>query len=367
MTARGRRPANDVERLLGFLRDLLPAFCERYANTSPDRFVTVSKTTRPDGRPSPDEARAFFRGIEGGVISVDKHGYVSFLESGAPPRWGPLWLLRRNSASAPETTVHVWWELLTQIMAFVELVLDHGWQPRRVGVDIDADTFDVGMFAEGGEDVLIAGEVKPTSAGLAKLLAEMRSCAEMGCSAGTRHATDGHKKYLGLRRVQPEFFWAVAPGVRSLFRVRVSGDRAALEPVEGLPTPATVTRRSKTRGPAAPRRQGAGSTRPNHAPGDPVAKGRFPIGSYVRGRAMQHGTETSRRYRLVAIDDEGPLLHEIWQETDPDGIKRFKHGRDDHIRGVVTDLLAPEAPQTVSTGTPGGETEEEFWARMSSL
>ena len=73
---------------------------------------------------------------------------------------GAVALFSRNSKSEPNTAVLLWWELLTQVMAVVELVLDHGWSQDQVGVDIDRDTFDVGVYLPG------ASELQPHVAGV---------------------------------------------------------------------------------------------------------------------------------------------------------------------------------------------------------
>jgi len=52
-----------VEALEDLIRSRLPAYCSRHPNTSADRFVTVSRTARPSGRPFPDEAAAFLQGV----------------------------------------------------------------------------------------------------------------------------------------------------------------------------------------------------------------------------------------------------------------------------------------------------------------
>jgi hypothetical protein len=123
------------------------------------------------------------------------------------------------------------------------LVLDYGWPAGLVALDPRTLEFDIAGFASSAGDALmvVAGETKKTQRELAKLLAQMDAVSRSAVATANKVASDGEKKYRGLLKECPRYFWAVAPGMRRSFRVNYEGNSASLEEIPDLPSYSTIS------------------------------------------------------------------------------------------------------------------------------
>jgi hypothetical protein len=184
----------------------------------------------------PDEAIGFLRALDAGIVYVSDSGRCalpSVHRTTAKPT-EPCLFSRR-----PDGSVYLAWrEYITQVGAVASLVLDYGWPVGLVALDPRTLEFDVAGFASSGRDALmvVAGETKKTQRELSKLLTQMDAAGRSAGVPAQGSSTDGHKKYRGLLKERPQYFWAVAPGARRAFRVKYAGDSAALEEIADLPS-----------------------------------------------------------------------------------------------------------------------------------
>ena len=184
----------------------------------------------------PDEATGFLRAVDAGIVSVTDSGRCtlpSIHRASAKPTEPCLFSQRRDGS-----VYLAWREYITQVGAVASLILDYGWPVGLVALDPRTLEFDVAGFASsaGGALMIVAGETKKTQAELSRLLAQMDAATRSEVTPGRRALTDGQKKYRGLVKERPRYFWAVAPGVRKAFRVSYEGQAASLEEIADLPT-----------------------------------------------------------------------------------------------------------------------------------
>jgi hypothetical protein len=183
-----------------------------------------------------DEAIGFLRAVDAGIVRVTDSGRCtlpSIHRASAKPTEPCLFSQR------PDGSVYLAWrEYITQVGAVASLVLDYGWPVGLVALDPRTLEFDVAGFASstGGALMIVAGETKKTQTELYRLLAQMHAASRSDFTPGRRAPADGQKKFRGLLKERPPYFWAVAPGVRKSFRVTYEGQTAALEEIADLPT-----------------------------------------------------------------------------------------------------------------------------------
>lgn len=121
-----------------------------------------------------------------------------------------------------------WQEVFTQLAFAAELVLDHGWSPRQVALEVDH--LDVGAGKDPVRTPLILAEAKLNDSGRQGLDAMMSVFIELSggttatVAAGVR--SNAVPKYECLLRLRPPVFVAIAPGTRRVFDVAYDGDRA---------------------------------------------------------------------------------------------------------------------------------------------
>lgn len=173
-----------------------------------------------------DEIEGIERGIQEGLITAIGEGALEFPAFRSAKTYSLLEFWKDGRGDH----ISLWRELLIQVTAAVELVLDYGWPAPQVALEVQP--FDVSAYGLPGDpldapviDVEAKDEVSGAD-GTAKMLAVMRSCASSGLTldldTGTvlgRKPTNAENKYLGLLRRRPPVFWVVAPGERLAFDV----------------------------------------------------------------------------------------------------------------------------------------------------
>ena len=222
---------------LGKFRSILADWARRYRELTPTVDGAVALPTDFH----PDEAIGFLRALDAGIVNVTDSGRCtlpSIHRTSAKPT-EPCLFSRRHDGSV----YLAWREYITQVGAVASLILDYGWPARLVALDPRTVEFDVAGFAAPGGDALmvVAGETKKTRGELSRLLTQMGAASRPTGVSGQRSPTDGEKKYRGLLKERPQYFWAVAPGVRRAFRVKYEGDSAALEEMTDLPAYSRIT------------------------------------------------------------------------------------------------------------------------------
>lgn len=115
------------------------------------------------------------------------------------------------------------------MVAFAELVLNHGWAAPRVAFEYDA--LDVVTFDDDGA-VVVAVEAKRDEALLNRMLDEMAATTPELLAAANMNST---RKVAALARLRPRVFVAVAPGVRRMFDVTYGEVVPRLVPRDDVP------------------------------------------------------------------------------------------------------------------------------------
>src|SRR5262249_43491150 len=183
----------------------------------------------------PDEANGFLRALTTGIIEVDQVGRCSLptLHRATRKPTEPCLF-----AVKPGTVYLTWREYITQVGALARLVLDYGWPSDLVALAPRNWEFDVGCFnrRDSMARMLIAGETKKSKAELDRLLGALLKISYAQLTLGQLGRSDADKKYSGLVKEQPLYFWAVAPGVSRAYGVRCDGGRVSLEEIPDLPS-----------------------------------------------------------------------------------------------------------------------------------
>lgn len=137
-----------------------------------------------------------------------------------------------------------WREYLTQVGAVATLVSTYKWPIELVALDPRDWTFDVaGLKAiTKNSFMIIAGESKKTKKELLTLLAQMSEASESKLSASMLKSSkvDGHKKYRGLLKERPLYFWAMAPGINRYYELAYESDNVLLKEIDDLPDYPTI-------------------------------------------------------------------------------------------------------------------------------
>jgi hypothetical protein len=131
-----------------------------------------------------------------------------------------------NKKGDPNCDVHLWWEWLIQAGIIVELIKDFGYPESRISIDLGP--FDVVIHdEEEAATPLIAVETKDSAAKLRNMLNEMQT-PQTAIQNSSRKAT-------GLFEMSPRYFWAVAPELRSAYRLTKVEDFIELREVPRIP------------------------------------------------------------------------------------------------------------------------------------
>ena len=177
----------------------------------------------------PQEAGAFLRAMDSGLMTVDTCGRCRFPGVRNPSRSGYGLFYGTGE-------VWLWREWLTQAAAAAELVLDYQMAQSDIAIELDGKD-DVCAFGPDNSPLVIA-EAKEEAGGfngLRGLVEAVTACANRHETVASLVApTDHEKKYVRLLLKQPPWFWAVAPGARWAFKVTYEDGAATLEQVDRL-------------------------------------------------------------------------------------------------------------------------------------
>lgn len=174
----------------------------------------------------PDEAAAFLRAIESGIVAVDDAGYVRCAGTRPKVPEGVYSLLSKSKDGATLNT-----EYLIQFGAAAELINSFGWP--RDSVVIEAGEFDA--VIEDGLVTKVAMEAKARVTGPDGLSRLLRSVINFATSDEVPEPRDNHsRKYVDLLRrcaEGPVILWLVAAGARWTFAANRDGNRLLLSPL----------------------------------------------------------------------------------------------------------------------------------------
>lgn len=169
-----------------------------------------------------DEAEGFIRAIDASIVIVNEIGGCKLPNlhraDTKPTEVSSLFSNKKN-----HEIYLAWREYITQIGAVTSLCIDYKWPIELVALDPRDWTFDVAGFetTQKNSYMIIAGETKKTEKELIKLLSEMTEAMKNKLSllelADTKK--DGYKKYRGLLKEKPLYFWASAPGINKYYKL----------------------------------------------------------------------------------------------------------------------------------------------------
>lgn len=190
----------------------------------------------PDLRPttneiSPSDLELFFRGVDAGLIKIDRAGRFNTLDR---PKPGGRWSLLSRSTEGG------WYnaEYLPQLAAYVDAVLGLGFHPHRVLFELPASALqlDLAIVDDSGE-VFVLAEAKRDNHMLDKLLLDITN------RFGERAPDDDSKKRGDEARqlawrlwtARPPWLWLIGPGRRSAYLCSFDAG-LRLDPHPSLPT-----------------------------------------------------------------------------------------------------------------------------------
>lgn len=171
----------------------------------------------------------FFRGVDAGVIRVERGGKFNTWDR---PKPGGRWsLLSRSKAGG-------WYnaEYLPQLAAYVEAILDLGYSKERVLFELPAASLqlDLAILDDDGA-VVVLGEAKRDVGMLDKL--ERAVSERFGDVApddeSKKRGDEARQLAWRLWTVAPSFTWLIGPGRRTAFETAVAP--LTLRPLSNLP------------------------------------------------------------------------------------------------------------------------------------
>jgi hypothetical protein len=203
-----------VERLKALLSDWALGFSERRPDVGGAGLSFGIRGVRQD------EAAAFLRAIDSGIINVDDAGYVRCIGTQQKSRESIYCLFGKNGAGVALHT-----EYLIHFGAAGELVTYFGWPSDRVLVEVGE--FDAAV--EIGLQTIIAMEAKARVEGSDGLSRLMESFLKFAESPQPPVPNDNHsRKYVDLVRrcaEGPVILWLVADSARWTFNVSRNGSK----------------------------------------------------------------------------------------------------------------------------------------------
>lgn len=185
------------------------------------------------GQPlSLEEVRYFRRAVEADLLVVTDGAELLIDGFHAPKRYRLFQTYDGGSARPGRAWSWSWRECFTQVAFACELVLDHGWPPDRVALEVGAHDLGAGEQPLTKPVLLAEAKVKAQGqTGLEGMLAVFTELAGGAAAAvGTGLRQNATRKYRDLVRWRPSVFVAVAPGVRITYDVDCSGGPAVLRP-----------------------------------------------------------------------------------------------------------------------------------------
>ena len=196
------------------LSEWLPTYCD-----DPNRNYPKEGFKSDSIKVTSRDVHDFMRAIDNDIVTDIGGGRYRMPQSKAIEV-----IFWEGSVAKTPRPITLWLEPIITIAAIARLHLDYGWPKDCLGTQSEKWEFDVIAFKpQNLQNEYIAGEVKKSSKELDELLINLRkSCAEgdLDLSTATPVRINAHKKWLGLRRCQAPFFWAIGPGGDSrLFEV----------------------------------------------------------------------------------------------------------------------------------------------------
>lgn len=195
------------------------------------------------GQPlSPEEVGYFRRAVEAGLTVVDDSAVLLIDGFHVPKRYRLFQSYVGGTTTPGRVRSWSWRECFTQLAFACELVLDHGWAPAHVALEVGAHDLGAGEEPLTHPILLAEAKVKATGqGGLAGMLAVFGELAGgPPAMVGNGVRENATRKYRDLVRWRPAVFVAIAPGVREVFDVDCRTDRAVLRPRHSGLTPVEI-------------------------------------------------------------------------------------------------------------------------------
>jgi hypothetical protein len=226
MSASYPDPVGELERRL--LTDWLPSFCRKYG-FDPNGYTHAHGTFREA------EAVSMLRGLDVGVVSFGEGAQLGW------PGPVPLPLFWEGWKTIEPRPIWLAHEVIVVAAAAADLHLDYGWPKEQMQVEVSEEAFDLGVFDDlSGERLVIAAEAKSSEHLLTKLVNQVRACGQIGEHPERVHTLgthiNGHRKYAGLVRENPPYFWAIAPECRWVFKVETTRQHVSLIRTDDVPS-----------------------------------------------------------------------------------------------------------------------------------
>lgn len=215
---------------------LIPEFCDNPKKSfTPESFKseTLEKVSEYD-------ARYFLMAIKAGLVEHQGCGHYT-----APLSQTFEQFFWEGPKAVQPQRFTLWVEPIITVAGLARLHFDHGWPRCLLATQPRGWAFDLAAFHPDSQTILIACEVKKTSKEIEDLLAFMGDFARNPAASEpkTGKVRNAYKKILGLRKHQPQFFWALGPNCHSeVFQVEyeaaghidlISTSESALQYPEG--------------------------------------------------------------------------------------------------------------------------------------
>ncbi len=214
-----------------------------------DRFVELCDTI---GHPVPssglriypnlevEEAKYFLLGLEAGLFLPDEFGYVQSEPLPLPSEGNTRQKMSQLFWHDPPPP-RLFRERVCQLATASFLILHRGWPPSHILLEPDCQGDDMSygidiLIKSPAGQLLVAVEVKRSTAELLKLITDLKACCKRGA-----HLQDdcgfpqNHPKYEFCAAHKPAFFWAVAPDADICLKMKYDDGSIELEQVASLP------------------------------------------------------------------------------------------------------------------------------------
>lgn len=209
--------------------ELLRSASQRLFESNPDKMASGALLPTKNVI-DPDDCDLFFLGVSKGLIELKPDGRFNTLDRPTPHgRWA---LLSRSRSGG-------WYdaEYLPQAAAYVDLILNRGFDSNRVLFELPARSLqlDLAVF-DNDHRVLILGEAKKDAPFLSKLASRAveRFAFEMPGLETKKSGDEIRQLAWRLWVTRAPYLWLIGPGTRLTFRC--SYDPLRLDLIDDLPT-----------------------------------------------------------------------------------------------------------------------------------